>query len=65
MKKLIVLALIGLSACTSGEGAPQYFWDVKMCTQPKYKHLDRCKEVEQDNSVAMTDAAVLGATSQM
>jgi len=59
MKKAIILSLIVLAGCTSGEPASQEYWNQKMCTQPKYKHLDRCKEVE-DNS-----AAIVGVIGQM
>lgn len=63
MKKAIIfIILIALAGCTNGNGEPasQEYWNQKMCTQPKYKHLDRCKEVEQDNS-----AAIVGVIGQM
>lgn len=60
MKKAIILSLIVLAGCTSGEPASQEYWNRKMCTQPKYKHLERCKEVEQDGT-----AAVVGIVGQM
>lgn len=63
MKKIVALGIIlALTACNQSTDTPasSEYWDQKMCTQPKYKHLDRCKEIEQDYS-----AAIIGIIGQM
>lgn len=63
MKKIVALGIIlALTACNQSPDAPAApeYWNQKMCTQPRYKHLDKCKEVQEDYS-----AAVIGVVSQM
>ena len=55
----IVLALAACNQVPQQPASPEY-WQQKMCVQQRYKHLDKCKAKQDDNS-----AAIIGVISQM
>lgn len=55
----IVLALTACNQAPQQPASPEY-WQQKMCVQPRYNHLDKCKAEQEDNS-----AAIIGVISQM